>query len=54
MERHVGILAILCTLWGALAMLVGTSLLLLSGGALAIDDIDEGLRKELLLTLGAR
>ena len=36
MERHVGILAILCTLWGALAMLVGLSLLLLSAGALAI------------------
>ena len=36
MERHVGILAILCTLWGALAMLVGTSLLLLAAGALAI------------------
>jgi len=35
-ERHVGILAILCTLWGALAMLVGLSLLLLSAGALAI------------------
>jgi len=34
--RHVGILAILCTLWGALAMLVGVSLLLLSAGALAI------------------
>ena len=36
MERHVDILAILCTLWGALAMLVGVSLLLLSAGALAI------------------
>ncbi len=36
MERHVDILAILCTLWGALAMLVGTSLLLLAAGALAI------------------
>ena len=36
MERHVDILAILCTLWGALAMLVGASLLLLSAGALAI------------------
>jgi hypothetical protein len=35
-ERHVGILAILCTIWGALAMLVGVSLLLLSAGALAI------------------
>ena len=36
MERHVSILAILWTLWGALAMLVGASLLLLSAGALAI------------------
>jgi hypothetical protein len=35
-ERHVAILAILCTLWGALAILVGASLLLLSMGALAI------------------
>jgi len=35
-ERHVDILAILCTLWGALAMLVGVSLLLLSAGALVI------------------
>ena len=36
MDRHVGILAILCSLWGALAMLVGVSLLLLAAGALAI------------------
>lgn len=36
MERHVTILAILCSLWGALAMLVGVSLLLLSVGAIAI------------------
>lgn len=36
MERHVTILAILCSLWGALAMLVGVSLLLLSIGAMAI------------------
>jgi hypothetical protein len=36
LERHVGILAILFTLWGALAMVVGLSLLLLSAGALAI------------------
>jgi len=35
-ERHAGILAILCALWGALAILVGVSLLLLSAGALAI------------------
>ena len=36
MERHVAILALLCTIWGALAMLVGVSLLLLSVGALAV------------------
>jgi hypothetical protein len=35
-ERHVTILAILCSLWGALAMLVGVALLLLSVGAIAI------------------
>lgn len=36
MERHVRILAILSRLWGALALLLGVSLLLLSGGALAL------------------
>lgn len=36
MERHVALLGILCSLWGALAMLVGVSLLLLSVGAIAI------------------
>jgi len=35
-DRHVGILAILYSLWGALAMLIGVSLLLLAAGALAI------------------
>lgn len=35
MERHVKLLAILAGLWGALAMLVGISMLLLSAGALA-------------------
>jgi hypothetical protein len=35
-ERHVAILAILSSLWGAIAMLVGLSLLLLSVGAIAI------------------
>jgi hypothetical protein len=34
-ERHVKLLAILAGLWGALAMLVGVSMLLLSAGALA-------------------
>ena len=36
MERHVTILAILCSLWGALSMLIGMALLLLAVGALAI------------------
>ena len=35
MERHVNLLGILATLWGALAMLVGVSMLLLAAGALA-------------------
>jgi hypothetical protein len=34
-ERHVTLLGILAGLWGALAMLVGVSMLLLSVGALA-------------------
>jgi hypothetical protein len=34
-ERHVRLLGILAGLWGALAMLVGVSMLLLSAGALA-------------------
>ena len=36
MERHIGILGILCSIWGALAIIVGLSLLLLAAGALAI------------------
>lgn len=35
MEQHVNLLGILATLWGALAMLVGVSMLLLAAGALA-------------------
>jgi len=35
MLRHVNLLAILWSVWGALAVLVGISLLLLAGGALA-------------------
>jgi hypothetical protein len=34
-ERHVNLLAILASLWGALAMLVGISMLLLAAGATA-------------------
>jgi hypothetical protein len=36
MDRHVTILAILTTVWGALAMLVGVSALLLAVGPVAI------------------
>ena len=36
MQRHVTVLAILTGLWGALALLVGLALLLLSAGALAV------------------
>jgi hypothetical protein len=35
-ERHVTVLGILTSLWGALAVLVGVALLLMSMGALAI------------------
>ena len=35
MERHLNLLGTLATLWGALAMLVGVSMLLLAAGALA-------------------
>lgn len=35
MERHVNLLGVLETIWGALAMLVGISMLLLAAGALA-------------------
>jgi hypothetical protein len=34
-ERHVHLLGILATLWGALAMLVGVAMLLLAAGAVA-------------------
>ena len=42
MERHIGLLAILNSLWGALAMLVGVSMLLLAAGAMAILVAPEG------------
>jgi hypothetical protein len=35
-ERHARLLRVLAALWGALAMLVGVSMLLLAAGALAI------------------
>ena len=42
MERHVTVLGILTSLWGALAMLVGVALLLLAAGALAVVFGPEG------------
>ena len=36
MDRHVRLLGILASVWGALAMLVGLAMLLLAAGALAI------------------
>ena len=42
MERHATVLATLCTLWGALSILVGVSLLFLSGGAMAVLASPEG------------
>ena len=36
MERHASLLATLCSLWGALSVLVGVCLLLLAGGAMAV------------------
>jgi hypothetical protein len=41
-DRHVTILAILTTIWGALAMLVGVSLLLLAVGPVAILNAPQG------------
>ena len=42
MERHVKILAILSSLWGALALVLGLSLLLLAGGAIALLNTPQG------------
>jgi len=45
MERHVNLVGILTSLWGALAMLVGVSMLLLSAGALVelLDPVGSGM-----------
>lgn len=42
MARHVAILAILTTIWGALAMLVGVSLLFLAAGPIALLNAPQG------------
>ena len=45
MDRHVHLVGILATVWGALAMLVGVSMLLLSAGALVelLDPVGTGM-----------
>jgi hypothetical protein len=53
-ERHVSLLSILSTLWGALAMLVGLSMLLLAAGALAemLDPMGTAVEFAAALTAG--
>jgi hypothetical protein len=41
-ERHVNLLGILSSLWGALAALVGVSMLLLAAGAMTLSSMPEG------------
>lgn len=42
MDRHVSLLAILTSLWGALAALVGVSMLLLAAGAFTLSRTPDG------------
>ena len=55
MERHVNLLGMLASLWGALAMLAGVSLLLLAAGAFAqlLDPVGEAVGLAAGLTAGA-
>lgn len=41
MDRHVTLLGILSSLWGALAVLVGVSMLLLAGGATTLSNMPD-------------
>ena len=52
--RHVDLLSVLETLWGALAMLVGVAMLLLAAGAVAaaIDPMGEAMGVAAALTAG--
>jgi len=52
-DRHVRLLGILASLWGALGALVGISMLLLAAGAMAIVDDPEGERVALAAGLTA-
>lgn len=42
MDRHVTLLGILSSLWGALAALVGVSMLLLAAGAMTLSNAPDG------------
>lgn len=42
MDRHVTLLGVLSSLWGALAALVGVSMLLLAAGATTLSSLPEG------------
>ena len=42
MDRHVTLLGILSSLWGALAALVGVSMLLLAAGAATLSNMPDG------------
>ncbi len=53
MDRHVKLLGILASFWGALAALVGMSMLLLAAGAMAIVDDPDGERVALAAGLTA-
>jgi hypothetical protein len=52
-DRHVRLLGILASLWGALAVLVGVSMLLLAAGAFALSAGPEGERVALAAGLTA-
>jgi hypothetical protein len=54
-ERHVNLLGMLASVWGALAMLTGVSLLLLAAGAFAqlLDPVGDGVGLAAGLTAGA-
>ena len=55
MERHVNLLGMLASLWGALAMLAGVSLLLLAAAAFAqlVDPVGDSVGLAAGLTAGA-
>ena len=53
MDRHVTLLGILSSLWGALSALVGVSMLLLAGGAATLSSMPDGEAVSLAASLTA-